>query len=52
MAVVNRKVKVKKKNGKLSRAIKDSIYDSKYFENNDKLLKSISLNRDLVKYSF
>jgi len=47
MALVNRKVRVKKSSKKLSRAINDSRYDSKYHENNDKLLKSISLKRDL-----
>ncbi len=49
MAIVNRKVIVKAKSKKLSRAIDDSRYDSKYFENNDKLLRSISFKRDLDK---
>ena len=52
MAIVNRKVSVKAKSKKLSRAISDSRYDSKYHENNQKLLKSISFRRDLDKYTF
>ncbi|MHA1376221.1 MAG: hypothetical protein ACTSR7_18235 [Promethearchaeota archaeon] len=52
MTVVNRKVNEKIKKGKLSRAIDSSRYDSKYFENKDKLLKSISLKRDLDTCTF
>ena len=47
---INRKVSLKNK--KLSQAIKESRYNSKYFEDKDALLKSISLKRDLDKYSF
>jgi len=50
MALVNRKVGLMNK--KLSRAIRDSMYDTKYFENKDALLKSISFIRDLSEYSF
>lgn len=51
MAVVNRNAS-EKHSKKLSRAIKDSRYDSKYFENNEKLLKSINLKRDFNNYIF
>ena len=50
MALVNRKVSVKAKSRKLSRAIDESRFDSKYHENNEKLLKSISYKRDLINY--
>lgn len=46
MAIVNRKVSVKANSKKLSRAIDDSRYNNKYFEDKDKLLKSISFKRD------
>lgn len=52
MALVNRKVSVKVKSKKLSRAINNSRYDTKYHENNEKLLKSISIRRDLDKNIF
>ena len=52
MALVNRKVSVKAKSKKLARAIKESRYDTKYHENNEKLLKSIALRRDLDKNTF
>jgi len=50
MALVNRKFSLNKKN--LSRAIADSRYDCKYFENQDALLKSISFKRDFYQYSY
>jgi len=50
MALVNKKVSLNSK--KLSRAMKDSRFDSKYFENKEKLLKSISFKRDINKNSF
>ncbi|MHA1234315.1 MAG: hypothetical protein ACTSQL_04430 [Promethearchaeota archaeon] len=49
MAIVNRKVSVKAKSKKLSLAIEEARYNSKYFEDKDKLLKSISFKRDLNK---
>jgi len=49
MAIVNRKVSVKANSKKLSRAIEEARYNSKYFEDKDKLLKSISFKRDLNK---
>jgi len=48
--LVNRKASVKSK--KLSRAQNASRYDNKYYENKDKLLKSISYKRDLNRNSF
>jgi hypothetical protein len=48
--LVNRKVRVKSK--KLSRVLNASRYDNKYYENKDKLLKSISYKRDLNRNSF
>ncbi|MBY8980190.1 MAG: hypothetical protein KGD72_07350 [Candidatus Lokiarchaeota archaeon] len=44
---INKKISLKSK--KLSRAIQESRYDSKYFENKETLLKSISLKRDIDK---
>ena len=47
MALVNKiNKKVSLKNKKLSIAINESRFDSKYFENKEKLLKNISLKRD------
>ena len=48
--LVNRKVRATSK--KLSRALNASRYDSKYHENNDKLLKSISYKRDIDTFRF
>jgi hypothetical protein len=50
MALVNKKVSLNSK--KITRAMKDSRYDSKYFENKENLIKSISLKRDIDKNSF
>jgi hypothetical protein len=50
MALVNKKVSSKSR--KMSRAITDSIYDTKYFENREKLLKNINYRRDLHSTSY
>ena len=54
MALVNTLVNriVTRKSKKISRAIEDSRYNNKYFEDKDKLLKSISFKRDLNKSSY
>ena len=52
MAIVNRKIRVKANSKKLSRAIYNSRYDSKYHENNDKLRKNISLRRDIDRGTY
>ena len=52
MAIVNRKFSVKVNSKKISRAINDSRYDSKYLENNEKLQKNIVLKRDLHRVTY
>ena len=52
MALVN-KINNKKaslKSKKLSQAVEESRYDSKYFENKETLLKRISFERDYYKF--
>ena len=49
MALANKKVS--KFSMKLSRAVEDSRYDTKYFENKEKLLKNIAYKRDFYLYS-
>ena len=51
MALVNKinNKKVSLKNKKLSQAVEESRYDSKYFENKETLLKKISFEQDLYK---
>ena len=48
--LLNKKVSSSSK--KLSRAIKESRLDSKFHENNENLLRSIALRRDLDKRTY
>ncbi len=50
MALVNRIVSNNSK--KLTRAVNDSRYNTKYFENTEALLKKVSYKRVIDSYSF
>ena len=52
MALVNRKVRVKANSKKLTRAIEEARYNTKYFENAEALLKKVSYKRIVDSFSF
>ena len=50
MAIVNRYGNVN--NNKISRAAKKAMYNCKYFENTEKVLKNIKLQRGIDEFYF